>query len=102
MKPLDYRRCADCHNPSCEGCGNTLKLTRDDLMELKAREAIIARIWRLFSEAASVEDYLLNSRDRLFRGIDDRLDRIKDELNDILDRLATRMEDAYGYEDDKF
>lgn len=102
MTPMDYRRCADCHNPSCEGCDNTVNLTRADLMQLKAREAIITRIWRLFNEAASIEDYLLNSSDRLFQGIDDRLDRIKDDLMNVLDRLSTRMEDAYGYEEDKF
>lgn len=102
MKPLDYKRCADCHTPSCEGCDNTVTLTRADLMQLKAREAIITRIWRLFNEATSIEDYLLNSSDRLFQGIDDRLDRIKDELMNVIDRLSIRMEDAYGYEEDKF
>lgn len=101
MKPIDYKRCGDCHEPSCKGCDNTLQLTRADLMELKAREAIITRINLLCNEAESVEDYLLNSSDSLFQGMDDRLDRIKDELNDILDRLSIRMEDAYGYEEDK-
>ncbi len=101
MKPLDYLRCADCHNPSCEGCDNTLKLTRADLMKLKEREAIIARIWRLLNEAESLADCLLNSDDRLFQGMDDRLGKINDDLHDILDRLSIRMEDEYGYEEDK-
>lgn len=102
MTPLDYKRCADCHNPSCEGCDNTLKLTRADLMKLKEREAIIARISHLSNEAESLEDYLLNNDDRLFQGMDDRLAKIKYDLRDILDRLSIRMEDAYGYEEDKF
>ena len=101
MKPMDYKRCAECHEPSCKGCDNTLKLTREALMELKAREAIITRINLLSNEAESIEDYMLNSSDSLFQGMDDRLDRVKDELNDILDRLSVRMEDAYGYEEDK-
>ncbi len=103
MKPLDYRRCADCHNPSCEGCDNTLNLTRDDLMRLKKREAIITRICSLSNEAESLADILLNSGDCLFQGIwmCELLDRIKDDLNYILDRLSSRMEDAYGYEEDK-
>lgn len=101
MKPMDCKRCEDCHEPSCKGCDNTLKLTRDDLMKLRIREAIITRISNLSNEAESIEDYLLNSSDSLFQGMDDRLDRIKDELNDILDRLSIRMEDAYGYEEDK-
>lgn len=102
MKPLNYKRCANCHNPSCEGCDNTLKLTRADLMKLKAREAIITRICQLSNEAESLADCLLNSSDSLFQGIDDRLDRISDKLDDILDTLSIRMEDDYGYEEDKF
>lgn len=101
MKPMDYKRCAECHEPSCKGCDNTLQLTRDALMELKAREAIITRINLLCNEAESIEDYLLNSSDSLFQGMDDRLDRIKDDLYDIFDRLSIRMEDEYGYEEDK-
>lgn len=102
MTPLDYKRCADCHNPSCEGCDNTLNLTRADLMQLKAREAIIARISLLSNEAESLADCLLNSGDSLFQGMDEYLDRITDDLMNVIDRLSTRMEDAYGYEEDKF
>ena len=68
MKPLNYKRCADCHNPSCEGCDNTTNLTRDDLMKLKEREAIIARINHLSNEVESLADCLLNSSDSLFQG----------------------------------
>lgn len=102
MKPLDYKRCADCHNSSCEGCDNTVALTRADLMQLKEREAIIARFSHLSNEAESLADYVLNSSDRLFQGMDERLDRITDDLMNVLDRLSTRMEDIYGYEEDKF
>lgn len=101
MKPLDYRRCADCHNPSCEGCDNTLTLTRADLMKLKEREAIITMLWRLFNDAETLEDCLLNNDDGLFQGMDDRLGKIKDNLRDIFDTLSLRMEDEYGYEEDK-
>ena len=34
--------------------------------------------------------------------MDEYLDRITDDLMNVLDRLSTRMEDAYGYEVDKF
>lgn len=101
MTPLDYMRYADCHNPSCEGCDNTIKLTRADLMKLKERKAIIARISHLSNEAESLEDCLLNSSDGLFQGMDDRLAKIKYDLRDILDRLSIRMEDEYSYEEDK-
>lgn len=102
MKPLDYLRCADCHNPSCEGCDNTLNLTRADLMKLKEREAIIARISHLSNEAESLADCLLNSSDRLFQGMDERLDRITDDIKYLINRTSICMEDIYGYEEDKF
>lgn len=102
MTPMDYKRCADCHNPSCEGCDNTLKLTREDFKRLEVRVEIISRIFRLSNDAETLEDCLLNNDDRLFQGMDDRLGRIKDDLRDIVDRLSIRMEDEYGYEDDKF
>lgn len=102
MKPMDYLRCADCHPPSCEGCDNTLRLTREDLMRLKEREAIITMLWRLSNDAEALEDRLLNNDDdNLFQGMGDRLVKIKDELNDIFDRLSIRMEVEYGYEEDK-
>ena len=101
MKPLDYKRCADCHEPSCKGCDNTLQLTREDLKRLEVRVEIISGIFRISNGAENLEDYILNNDDHLFDGLADRLGEIKDDLRDIVDTLNHRMEDVYGYEEDR-
>ena len=101
MKPMDCRRCAYCHNPSCEGCDNTVNLTREDLKRLEARVEIISWIFRISADAEKLEDVLLNDDDPIFQGMNNLLGEIKDSLRMVVDTLEGRMEDAYGYEEDK-
>ena len=101
MKPLDCRRCAYCHSPSCEGCNNTANLTLEDFKRLEARVEISSWIFRISVDAEKLEDILLNDDDPIFQGLNDRLGEIKDSLRMVVDTLEGRMEDAYGYEEDK-